>query len=159
MHRISAVLATSFVATVACAVPAQAASGGSGHPHFIYATPIVSGQDVTVSFKEAGVGAGASVNVSTTGTYSFTLACINGGSKHPKAANKTDFSSTRSASGTFSANAGGNVEASLTLTPPSDLSSYLSCPPGQTTTQLAGQWTDLSISDTTNGISLPLSAG
>lgn len=158
IRRILAVLASALLAVFVIAAPAQAGSGGSGNPHFIYATPQLVGSDLQVNFKEAGVGAGASVTVSTTATFSFILGCINGGSNHPKASNKSAFSETASASGTFPANAGGNVVASLTLTAPSsaDILSHLICPPGQTTTLLGAGWSNLSIIDSTNGITLKI---
>jgi hypothetical protein len=158
IRRILAILAAALLAVFAFAAPAQAGQGGSGNPHFIYATPQLVGNDLQVNFKEAGVGAGASVTVSTSATFSFELGCINGGSKHPKAANKEAFSTTASASGVFPANAGGNVVASLTLTAPSTAEIYanLICPPGQTTTLFSAQWSGLSITDSTNGITIAI---
>lgn len=155
IRRTLAILAAALLTVFGVAAPASASNGG-GNPHFIYATPQLVGSDLQVSFKEAGVGAGASVNVQTTATFSFVLGCINGGSNHPKAANKSAFSETGSASGTFPANAGGNVVASLTITAPStqDILSHLSCPSGQTTTLLSAGWSNLSITDSTNGITL-----
>jgi hypothetical protein len=157
VRTLLAVLATALLALFGVAAPASAASlNGSGNPHFIYVTPQLVGNDLQVNFKEAGVGSGASVTVSTTATFSFTLGCINGGSKHPKAANKEAFSTTESASGTFTANAGGNVVSSLTLTAPSTetILSYLVCPPGQTTTLFSAGWSNLSITDSTNHITI-----
>ncbi|WP_369045596.1 hypothetical protein [Sinomonas sp. P10A9] len=109
-----------------------------------------------MNFKEAGVGAGATVDVTTTATFSFVLGCINGGSNHPKASNKTAFSNTVSKSEPFTASAGGNVIASETLNAPSmgTILSNLICPPGQTTTLLSAAWTNLSVTDTTNGITV-----
>ncbi|MCH6471857.1 hypothetical protein [Sinomonas terrae] len=154
MRKIIATLGAALLALFAWTAPAQASTGGSGNPHFVYITPSVSGSNLVVNFKEAGVGAGASVTVSTAATYDFVLGCINGGSNHPKASNKTAFSSSQSASQTFTANAGGNVVANLTLTPPANQLSYLTCPSGQTTTLLSASWTDLSITDATNSITV-----
>jgi hypothetical protein len=156
LSKIFSVLAAVLLAVFAIASPADAAKTPNGNPHFVYVTPQLVGNDLQVNFKEAGVGSGASVTVSTTATFSFTLGCVNGGSNHPKAANKSAFSETGSASGVFPANAGGNVVESLTIPAPSmqDILSHLVCPPGQTTTLFSAGWSNLSITDSTNHITI-----
>ncbi|GAB4098384.1 hypothetical protein [Sinomonas halotolerans] len=158
IFRIAALLFAALLTAFTLAGPASAAKGGSGNPHFIYVTPSLVGNNLQVDFKEAGVGAGASVDVSTTATFTYELGCINGGSKHPKAANKEAFSVTPTASGSFTANAGGNVVASLTLVAPTDeeILATLECPPGQTTTLFSAYWSGLSITDVTNGITIAI---
>jgi len=65
----------------------------AGSPHFIYVSVAQDGSTLTVDGKEAGLGNEAQVDI----LVSADAACINGGSKHPKAANKQSFS----AAGTF----------------------------------------------------------
>jgi hypothetical protein len=64
----------------------QAAFAGS--PHFVTADATRSGDTLSVSFKEAGLGNEAQVHV----VLSATALCINGGGKHPKAVNKASVS-------------------------------------------------------------------
>jgi hypothetical protein len=64
------------------------AFAGSGH--FNYANIVsTGGNTITVDFKESGLGDITSVHIQLTGT----ALCINGGSKNPKATNKTGFAS------------------------------------------------------------------
>lgn len=158
MRRILTLVTAALLTVFGLAAPAPAAIAGTGNPHFIYTDAAFDGTNLQVSFKEAGVGKGATVTVSTTATFTYVLACVNGGSNHPKAANKNAFSSTKSASGQFTATSGGNVVADLTLSAPSrqEILGTLNCPPGQTTTLFSAGWSDLSITDSTNGISVAI---
>lgn len=78
------------VAVVAAAITllfgSQAAFAGS--PHFVTADATRSGNTLSVTFKEAGLGNEAQVHV----VLSATALCINGGGKHPKAVNKESVS-------------------------------------------------------------------
>jgi hypothetical protein len=102
-------------------------------PHFLYANVTsVTSSSITVSFKEAGLGNSlSSVNI----TLSGSAECINPGSKHPKAENKTGFL----VGGTFNVSNGqatGSLTYNVTVSP--------SCTPPMT---LA--FTDLVVTDTT----------
>src|SRR6266567_7461060 len=70
----------------------SATAAFAGSPHFV-GTPTVttSGNTITVSAKEAGLGGEAQIVAVLSGTAS----CINGGSNHPKATNKASFSTSR----------------------------------------------------------------
>lgn len=70
--------------TVAVAAPTALA----GNPHFISVTAIRSGDSLTVSGKEAGLGNETQVHIEVTATAE----CINNGGKHPKAVNKESVS-------------------------------------------------------------------
>jgi len=124
------------LSALALAVPAAWA----GSPHFVddTVTATVSGNSLIVSGKEAGLGDEAQVHIVVTAT----ALCINGGGNHPKAVNKADASSQ----GDFPVQ-NGKAEFSLTLTatfqPP--------CSPPMTV-----QWTNITVTDTTNGISRTL---
>jgi hypothetical protein len=93
-------------------------------PHFIKkdTSATLSGDNLVVTFKLAGLGTDvSSVDVSV----SADAACINGGGKKPKAANKTELS----ASGTFAVH-NGSSSGSLTLSPAGK--PELNCGAGQT---------------------------
>jgi 3',5'-cyclic AMP phosphodiesterase CpdA len=80
-------LAALVVSALALAVPAAWA----GSPHFVSNTVTVTrtGDTLTVSGKEAGLGDEAQVHIVVTAA----ALCINGGGNHPKAVNKEDVSS------------------------------------------------------------------
>jgi hypothetical protein len=130
-----------MVGAVAAALIITATSVFAVSAHFIYANVTsVTSNSITVSFKEAGLGNSlSSVNITLTGTAE----CINPGSKHPKAANKTGFL----VSGTFNVSNGqatGSLTATATTSP--------SCTPPMTL-----DWTDLVVTDTTfnDSIAIP----
>ena len=113
------------------AVPAWA-----GSPHFIQSAfhTSVSGNTLTVSGKEAGLGDESQVHI----TVSATAACINNGGRHPKAVNKASFS----ASGDFPVQNGkADFELALTATFQPD------CSPPMTVS-----WSSIVVRDTTNGL-------
>jgi hypothetical protein len=56
----------------------------AGHPHFVVANATRSGNTLTVSGKETGLGNETQVHI----VLSATAECINGGGNHPKAVNK-----------------------------------------------------------------------
>jgi hypothetical protein len=121
----------------ALAVPAAFAVS----PHFNYANVTsVTSNSITVSFKESGLGNSLdSVNI----TLSGSAECINGGSKHPKASNKTGFL----VGDTFNVSNGqatGSLTYTVTVSP--------SCSPPMT---LA--FTDIVVTDTTfnDSITIP----
>jgi hypothetical protein len=128
---IAGLLAVGLTATSALAVS----------PHFLYANVTsVTSSSITVSFKEAGLGNSlSSVNI----TLSGSAECINPGSKHPKAENKTGFL----VGDTFNVS-NGQATGSLTYT----VTVKPSCTPPMT---LA--FTDLVVTDTTfnDSISIP----
>lgn len=122
-------------------------------PHFISAG--ASGPDssgnLAVSFKEAGLGSNTLITYSATADASATYACVNNGGKHPQAANKQTFNGPVSASGTFSSGKNGSISQSLTLEPP-DAGSF-SCPSGQSMVLWNVTYTNVAITDTSNGVS------
>jgi hypothetical protein len=91
---------------------------------------------LSASGKEAGLGDEDQVHIVGTATAS----CINPGNNHPKAANKEAFS----AEGNFPVQ-NGKANFSLTLT----ATFQPSCSPPMTVL-----WTDITVADETNGISL-----
>ncbi len=135
MIRSSRIAIVVVAAMAVMALGAQSAFAGS--PHFVddTVTKTQSGNTLTVSGKEAGLGDEAQVHIVVTAT----ALCINGGGHHPKAVNKESVS----AAGDFPVQ-NGKANFSLTLTavfqPP--------CSPPMTVA-----FTDVTVTDTTNGIS------
>jgi len=137
MRRLLVLIFGALAAVVFAAGPALAVSA---HFNFANVTSVTS-NSITVSFKEAGLGNSLdSVNISVSGSAE----CINPGSHHPKAANKT----AESASGTFNVS-NGQATGSLTM-----VATNIS-PPCSPPMVIA--WTDLVVTDTTfnDSISIP----
>jgi hypothetical protein len=121
-----------FLATLVClALGTQAAFAGS--PHFVTADASRSGNTLTVSFKEAGLGNEPQVHV----VLSADALCINPGSKHPKAANKESVQ----AAGDFPVQ-NGKAEGTLSVT----ATFQPECSPPMTV-----QFTNVSLVDETSG--------
>jgi hypothetical protein len=135
MRRFLVIIPMMLLATI---LPATAAWAGS--PHFVDHTvkATTSGETLTVSGKEAGLGDELQVHIVVTATAE----CINPGEKHPQAANKESFS----AAGDFPVQNGkANFELTVTATLKPD------CSPPMTIA-----WSDIVVTDTTNGISVSL---
>jgi hypothetical protein len=117
---------------VLIATPAHA-----GSPHFIKSAfeVSISGDTITVSGKEAGLGNVPSVHIVLVAEAS----CINGGQKNPNAANKDSFD----AAGDFPVfNGKAEFELSVTAAFQPD------CSPPMTL-----QWTRITVTDTDNNVS------
>jgi hypothetical protein len=132
MRRLALFLVVAL-STAAVAVPAWA-----GSPHFVSNTVTATRTDdsLIVSGKEAGLGDESQVHV----VLSATALCINGGGNHPKAVNKESVS----AAGDFPVQ---NGKADWTLSVTAVFSP--SCSPPMTVA-----FTDISVTDTTSGITL-----
>jgi len=131
-------------------LPAQAVS-----PHFISASATLNNDgSLTANFKEAGLGTNQLITYVLTADATATYVCVNNGGSNPSAQNKTTVAGPVSATGTFSSGKNGNVTASLTVNPPP---SDISCPKGQTLKLAQVSYTNVVVTDTTNGISEPIS--
>jgi hypothetical protein len=133
LKRLAALAAVAV--TFACfSTPALA-----GSPHFVGTpTATISGNTVTVSGKEAGLGDEAQIHVVVTAD----AACVNPGDNHPKAANKESFT----AAGDFPVQVG-HADFSLTVT----AVFQPSCSPPMTVA-----WSSIVVTDVTNGLSVTL---
>lgn len=123
-----------LVAIVFAAIAVPVAWAGS--PHFINSafSTSVSGNTLTVSGKEAGLGDESQIHVEVTAT----ALCINNGGHHPKAVNK----SSVGAAGDFPVQNGkADFTLSVTATFQPD------CSPPMTVA-----FTDIVVTDTTNGL-------
>ena len=144
-------LRTIVVATVALVVMlAMAAPALAQNPHFIRASAHLNNNGtLTVSWKEAGLGNNQNISYVASADATATYVCVNRGGANPSAQNKTTVAGPVSAEGTFSSGKNGQIRASLTLSPPP---SDISCPPGQSLELAEVSYTNVSITDTTNGI-------
>ena len=149
MRRLLAFFAVFFASLILAAPSALATS-----PHFVSATPSINNTTgaLTVDFKEAGLGANQNIDYLLTADATAVFVCVNKGGANPSASNKTTVSGPVSATGTFSSGKNGNVTASLTVNPP-PLSSDFSCPKGQSLKLASVTYTNITITDTTNGVS------
>jgi hypothetical protein len=137
-----------FLAGLVMAAPAALATS----PHFISASGTLNANgSLTVKFKEAGLGTNENINYTLTAQGTATWVCVNNGGANPSAKNKTTVNGPVSASGTFNSGKNGNVTASLTVQPPP---SDITCPSGQTLELASVSYTGVTLTDTTNGISI-----
>lgn len=125
-------------------------------PHFVGASATLSGANLVVSWHEAGLGDDQLISYTASADATATFVCVNKGGANPSASNKTSVSGPVSASGTFSSGKNGNINQSLTLQPPA-APSTLSCPKGQTEQQAQVSYTNVTITDTTDRITEPVS--
>jgi hypothetical protein len=141
-----------FVALAALvgAVAALSTAALATSPHFVRADAQLSGANLVVSFKEAGLGTNQLITYEANADATATYVCVNRGGGNPSASNKTAVSGPVSATGTFNSGKNGQVTASLTLNPPS--AGGFTCPPGQSREIAQVTYTNVSITDTTNGV-------
>jgi hypothetical protein len=142
------------VATVALvATMAFVAAAAADAPKFHSATSSVNNAGALVaSWDERGLG-NTNIDYTLTADASAVYACINGGGKHPQAANKETVNAEVSATGSFEPK-NGRVQASLTAGPPS--AGSFSCPNGQRLVLASVSYTNIVLTDTTNGVSTSL---
>lgn len=134
-----------MLAALILAAPAALADS----PHFITATGTLNANGtLTVNFKEAGLGANQLINYSLTANSTAVYVCVNKGGANPSASNKTTVNGPVSATGSFSSGKNGNITASLTVSPPP---SNLNCPGGQKVQTASVSYSNVVLTDTTNG--------
>jgi hypothetical protein len=134
-----------FVALAALvgAIAAISTVAFAGSPHQVGTCTVTqSGNTLTITgCKEAGLGGEAQISV----TISATALCINNGGNHPKAVNKASVSTGLNVPVQNGKAEFGTADNPATLT----ATFQPSCDPPMTV-----QFTDISIVDTTNGITL-----
>jgi hypothetical protein len=146
--RIGAVLAVSAV-TVAAFLAFSASALAVAAKFFSATSSVNNNGALVVSFDERGLGNG-NIDYTLTADATATYACINGGGKHPQAANKETVNAEVSANGSFEPK-NGRVQASLAAGPPS--AGNFSCPGGQRLVFADVSYTNIVLTDTTNGTS------
>jgi hypothetical protein len=129
-------LATAVLVALCMFAATEVAFAGS--PHFVSVTATRSGNTLTVSGKEAGLGNETQVHI----VVNATAECINGGGKHPKAVNKESVS----AAGDFPVQ-NGKADFSLTLT----ATFQPNCSPPMTVV-----FTNVTVTDTTHNVTARL---
>ena len=107
-----------------------------------------NGGALAVSFDQRGLGNG-DVTYTLTADASAVYACINRGGQNPSAANKRSFNDDVAGGGTF-APKNGRVQATLTAGPIS--AGDFSCPGGQRLVLASVSYTNIVLTDTTNGV-------
>ena len=143
--RLSLLAAPLAVASLAFATPALA-----GAPKFHSATSSVNNNGaLVVAFDERGLG-NENVDYTLTADATALYACINGGGKHPQAANKEAFEGQVSGGASFEPK-NGRVVASLATGPL--LAPQFTCPSGQRRVLAAVSYTNIVLTDTSNNVS------
>ena len=124
-------------------------------PHFVTGpnATLQTAGNLTVSWKEAGLGDNVLIHYTSSAQASAVYACINGGGKHAQATNKETATAPVTCSGDFSSGKNGNIIASLTCPLPG--AGDFSCPSGQTLVITSVSYSGISLSDDTNGVSAP----
>jgi len=138
---------TLLAAILALGLSAQAALAAS--PHFVRASARLVGDNLAVSFKEAGLGNNQDIDYVASADFSRTDSCMNGGGKVPSDPKKTETSDVVEASDTFKSGKNGTISRTLTLVA---LGTTLDCPPGQQETLISLTYSNVKITDVTNGI-------
>jgi hypothetical protein len=125
------------------------------NPHFVNGdTDLIRNTGALVcSWKEAGLGDNQNIDYKCSADATATYVCVNKGGANPSAQNKTTVAGPVSATGTFSSGKNGQITASLTLQPPP---SDISCPNGQRLELAQASYTNVIITDLTNGIMLTI---
>jgi hypothetical protein len=149
MRKIGIIAVLSLMALALAAVPALAQN-----EHFVRASAALSGTNLVVSFKEAGLGDNVTITETASATATATYVCVNRGGANPSAANKTTITAPVSASGSFESGKNGTITGTLTLTPPGPGS--FTCPSGQSRELASVTYTNVAITDTTNGVTEPI---
>ena len=141
-----------LAATVTALVLVGAMSGAAlaQNPHFVRASARLSGTNLIVSFKEAGLGNNQLITYVASADATATYVCVNRGGANPSASNKETVSGPVSATGTFSSGRNGTISQSLTVMPPGP--GNFSCPPGQQLAIAQVTYTNVAITDTTNNV-------
>lgn len=144
---INSIAAASLFLVIAGIVPNVASAVAA--KFFSVTSAVNNNGALVVSFDERGLG-GEDIDYTLTADATAVYACINGGGKHPQAANKETFNDELSANATFEPK-NGRVIASITTGPIS--AGDFSCPSGQRLVLAAVSYTNIVLTDTTNGSS------
>lgn len=125
-------------------------------PKFFSATSSVNAAGaLVVSFDERGLG-NENIDYTLTADATATYACINGGGKNPSAANKRTVQGQVSGGGSFESK-NGRVLGTLKTGPLS--AGGFSCPPGQRLVLAAVSYSNVVLTDTTNGVTTSVPDG
>jgi hypothetical protein len=114
--------------------------------HFMKCSSTVdSSGNLSVSFRIAGLGAGASDTITANATATSTWGCLNGGQQCPNAANK--FTESEQLSGNLTVTAGHNGSASGTINLSPTKPSPDICPHGQKLVLISVTYSDVTLTN------------
>lgn len=134
---------------IGLALVATAALAAS--PKFLRAPSASLGSPkVVVSWIEVGLGDTPDVTYSATAMAAARWQCLNRGNKCPSASNKAEVIAPIESKGTFSLGKNGRISGTLDIPAPS---AGLVCPNGQVPSVAYALFTNITVTDTTNGIS------
>jgi hypothetical protein len=136
-----------FAVAVALAASGSAFAAG----HFVRGptASISNDGNITVTWKEAGLGDTVNVAYELSADANAKYQCVNHGGKCPSASNKQQVFGPVLASGTFASGKNGSITASLTAEPPA---ATLICPGNQVLQLVSVSYTDITLADTTNDV-------
>jgi hypothetical protein len=120
------------------------------------ASTTIASADVTqaflnVSFREVGLGSNEGTLVRVTSDASAVYACINRGGRNPKASNKMTVAAPVSAEATLTSDKNGSISGTLTAAAPGP--GDFTCSSGQTLVLASVTFSNIVLTDVTNGIS------
>jgi hypothetical protein len=118
--------------------------------------PTATLPDLLFTWTEVGLGNNVGVNYDITTNVTATFGCVNKGSNHPKATNKTTVTEPVSKTASLMSDKNGNVSGSVELATSAVSPTGFSCPQGQTVEALSASFTQNTITDTTNHVSVTL---
>jgi hypothetical protein len=143
IKRIPCLLGLALISTAAIA----------GHPHYLRAPSASLGSPkVIVRWTEVGLGSTDSVNYAASATAAARYQCVNRGNNCPAASNKADVLSDISVGGTFAVDKNGKITGFLIIPAPAGA---LVCPGNQVVGVVTAVFTDITLTDVTNGVSSP----
>src|SRR5438876_8997975 len=144
MKKLSIITCTMIALASFMAITVLAANA-----HFMSCSSTVdSSGDLSVSFRIAGLGAGASDTITATTTATSTWGCLNGGQQCPNAANKFTSSDPISASLDVKAGHNGSASGNITLSPTQPANF---CPHGQKMVLISVTYTDVTLTNSDSG--------
>ena len=137
------------VCLLGLAVVATAAIAAS--PKFLRAPSASLGSPkVIVKWTEVGLGLTESVDYIASATAAARYQCVNRGNNCPAASNKEDVLSDVAVGGTFAVDKNGRISASMIIPAPP---ATLVCPGNQVVGVVSVVFTDIRLTDVTNGVS------
>jgi len=119
-------------------------------PHFNFVDcSLQQDGDVTMAFKESGLGDNQQIDYLASGDVAATFVCLNKGGNVPADPKKTDVEAEVDVPATFTSGKNGSINQSLTLPIPAP---DLDCPSGQRETLASVSWTGLQLTDQTTPV-------
>ena len=125
----------------------------AGHPVFLRAPSASLGSPkVIVKWTEVGLGSTDGINYVANATAAARYQCVNRGNNCPAASNKADVLADISVGGTFAVDKNGRITGTLIIPAPAGA---LVCPGNQVVGVVSAVFTNIRLTDLTNGVSSP----